>query len=1290
MPHISDKNLPDAIHNEGLLFVPAVLDNLLHGDLDKELPLRLLEGEDFIAARNYSFDIARRLYLKFQTRKEQRNTNVVTRDFVFALLNNALGWHFTSDASLDNDCPFLSPPLDCSDPKECKNAAPIAFPVILAPHTLSLDSADSRFHHWGLSAAGRSATRFAQEFLNNQRDFRWGMVTNGYELRLLRNNLSLTRPCFLSFKLDDILSGDGNFPAFAVLWRCLHGSCVNVTGNPAVAPWDSANSLWEKMRERSAEDGIRALDGLREGVVNAIERMGTGFIKANASLREKLNSGEITLDDFEGELLRLAYRFLFLFVAEERGLLHTPAASPAIRKLYRQGYSMERLRRLAARYAAGADRHYDLYQGVGLVFKALAQGEPRLGLAALGGIFDESACPHLDNARLQNADLLAAMRALRFIEADRRLLPVNYRDMGPEELGSVYESLLEYVPRYSATAQTFTLAGAAGNSRKTTASYYTPDPLVHELIESALSPLIAERLRSPEPEKALLSLTVIDPACGSGHFLLAAARKIAAALVIARNAETSPEAYQTALRDSVSHCLYGVDLNPLAVELTKITLWIESLEPGKPLSFLDAHIVCGDSTLGLDHPDILKDGIPDKAYDCLTGDNKITASALKKRNRDFLKFFRKGSFTITTRDGQENSAQLFSKIEEMPDASLDDVRSKRAAYQNAQREIDSSVAANAANLFMAAFLMKKTPATMPIVPTSEHLFSLTVRLNTFIKPTEQMLAAATNICKDARVLHWHLAFPAIFKNGGFDCILANPPWDRVKLQEKEFFAARDPDIANAPNANERKKLIARLALPREQGGNPYLLAAFEAARRRAEVASVFLHDGGRFVLANVGDINLYSIFTEVVMRLRHSKGRAGIVVPTGICTDDSNKGIFQNMVRTRVLHSLYDFENAASGKKIFEAVHPQYRFSLLTLGQTKKTSSAFFLGKTEDIYDERRRFELTADDYARFNPNTMTSPIPRARHDIELLEKIYRRVPVLWNERQPDGNPWGIKFRTLFHMSNDSSLFEFEPREGTIPLYEAKLIHQFDHRWATFIENRGDKFRDLTDAEKANLDLEVRPRYWVDQKHVDAKLEPNPPKYLMGWRDITNATNSRTVIAAVIPPWAVGDKFLLFQSSCSVNLQACLLADMNALVHDWCARLKIAGTDLKFHHKRQIPTLPPSAYTQSDLDYIVPRVLELTYTSHSLKGWAEALGYDGEPFTFEPERRAQLRAELDAWYARLYGLTEEELTYILDPAAVFGDDYPSESFRVLKDDELRTYGEFRTARLVLEAFRKLP
>ncbi|HMM71768.1 MAG TPA: hypothetical protein PKC22_06025, partial [Rhodocyclaceae bacterium] len=203
-------------------------------------------------------------------------------------------------------------------------------------------------------------------------------------------------------------------------------------------------------------------------------------------------------------------------------------------------------------------------------------------------------------------------------------------------------------------------------------------------------------------------------------------------------------------------------------------------------------------------------------------------------------------------------------------------------------------------------------------------------------------------------------------------------------------------------------------------------------------------------------------------------------------------------------------------------------------------------------------------------------------------------------------------------------------------------------------------------------------------------LERAAPKWLMGWRDITNATNERTVIASVLPTMGTGDTLLLMHPDRRHGPRlAALLADQCSLVHDFTARQKVGGTHLKYHTKKQIPVLPPDAYTEADLDFIIPRVLELTYTSHDLKPWAEALGHDGPPFPFDPDRRARLRAELDAWYARLYGLTREDLCYLLDPASVMGEDYPSETFRVLKQNEQREFGEYRTQRLALQAWDRL-
>lgn len=1302
MAHILDTILPESVHNEGLLFVPQVLEDLMRGKLDAEFPPKLDEGDDPASVRAFVFDRAKRLYASFIESSAQANVDAVTRKFVVNLLDNALGWDFDKAAAVaEKTGAFLVPPVLCGGEDV---STPLAFPVILAPHTIGLDESNPRFHGWGLSEASRSATRFAQEFLNERDDFLWAIVTNGRELRLVRDNPSLTRPSFLSFDLTAILSGPGDFPAFAFLWRMLHSSRIEAGGSQSSATALSAeNSVWEKLHTRSAETGVRALDGLRPGVAAAIEILGTGFIRQNPSIREALQNGSLTVVGYEQELLRLAYRFLFLFVAEERDLLHTPDTSSAVRKVYRQGYSMFRLKRLAARYAAGSsDRHHDLYIGLQYVFKALAHGEPRLGLTALGGIFGEDECPHLNEAALTNADLLAAIRKLRFIDAGRHLYPVNYRDIGSEEIGSLYEGILELVPNYSEGSRQLTLVGAAGNNRKTTGSYYTPSSLVDKQVESALDPLLDRAMKAPDPIQAILDLNVIDTSCGSGHFVVAAARRMASRLVAVRGVDTSPAEYQRALRDVVRNCIYGVDINPLAVELAKITLWIESVVPGEPLTFLDSHFICGDATLGIDNLKNLEHGIPNAAYKALTGDDKEICQKLAKKNRADLKAMgrdrEQGQMHMPTSVGDLASA--FAALDAMPEETLADVEAKRAKHRELLASTGTNRLAQAADLFTAAFLERKTRAensafsvpsagNVPLrataspreeIPTTANLLSLLTGSIAYEPPSPEMLAAAAQICRQNRVLHWPLAFPTVFEKGGFDCILTNPPWDRIKLQEKEFFAARDLEIANAQNAAIRKRLIENLP-----ESNPALFQSFLDAKRNADVASAFVHESGRYTLSNSGDVNLYSILAEVILHVRRTSGFAGAVLPSGICSDDSNKRLFSAMVNGGILKSFLSFENE---ERLFSDVRHSFKFALVTIGESTSADFTFFNRQVASLSDDRRHFTLSAEDFALINPNTLTAPIFRSKADAELAKKIYRRVGVLWNETAGNGNPWGISFRTLFHMSNDSALFLTSQGEETLPLYEAKLIHQFDHRWATY-ETGEEDTRDVVLDEKRDPSFEIQPRYWVETRHVIEKFNGTPPKYLMGWRDVTNASTLRSVIASVIPCCPVGHTMPLFFTACGARLDACLLGDWNSLVHDWCARQKIGGLHLTYSYLNQIPTLAPSAYTPADIDFIVPRVLELTYTSHSLKGWAEALGYEGEPFVFDPERRAILRAELDARYAKLYGLNEQELRYILDPADVYGEDYPSESFRVLKEKEIAEFGEYRTRRLVLEAWERM-
>jgi hypothetical protein len=796
-----------------------------------------------------------------------------------------------------------------------------------------------------------------------------------------------------------------------------------------------------------------------------------------------------------------------------------------------------------------------------------------------------------------------------------------------------------------------------------------------------------------EQEQALLDIKVIDPACGSGHFLLAAARRLAVELAQVRAGDDQPseEDRQHALRDVVAHCIYAVDRNPMAVELCKVALWIEAIDPGKPLSFLDAHIQCGDSLVGVFDPKVLNEGIPDEAYKPLTGDNKTVCSSLKSDNARYRRTSRRGgglqgSLELGALQPRSHSQQELIKIEAMPEANLADSAAKQLAYTKWLADRGRDRESLAADLFTAAFFLAKTRDSRAAVPTTEHL----LKLLTGQSIDEEMEQVVLQAAETFRFFHWHLRFGEAMERGGFDCVLGNPPWERIKLQEKEFFAARSEAIATAPNKAARERLIKALSVADASEADRSLMEEFELAKREAEGGGEFIRGSGRFALTAVGDLNTYALFAEHFLKLIAPSGRSGVIVPTGIATDNNTKAYFDAVSSGGRLVSLYDFENREA---IFPGVHRSYKFALLTLGDgVAATDFVFFATSTQQLSDGRRHFTLSADDIALINPNTRTCPVFRSQMDAELTKKIYEKVPVLIDEAMGEqGNPWGIKFMRMLDMSNDSHLFFDEPATDRLPLYEAKLIHHYDHRWATY--DIDGSSRDVTLEEKQDLEFEVNPRYWVERSEVEARLKAQgwDRQWLLGWRGITNATNERSVIGSVFPISGVGNSchLVIPDRQLSAAKIACLAASISVIPFDYVARQKIGGTNFNFFIPMQLPVIPPNAYTTGAVDFIQPRILELTYTSCDLKSWAEDLGYDSPPFDFDPERRALLRAELDAYYAHLYGLTRDELRYILDPSDVMGPDYPSETFRVLKKNEIRDFGEYRTRRLVLEAWDRL-
>ena len=1276
-----------------------------------------------------------------------------------------------------------------------------AVPMVLCGANYDLDKGHALF---GQEGRKRSPIGLAQEYLNAESSSLWAIVSNGLYLRLLRDNPAMTRPAYIEVDFARMFEED-NYADFATFWLMFQASRLMPLQQQPEQCW------LEQWREKGQDDGERALDKLRYGVADALRQLGTGFIanKNNSELREHLTNGELTTDAYYQQVLKLVYRFLFLLTAEDRDVALLPKEYEGqdylqARKLYLQGYSISQLRD-RARLNRHYDHHCDGWQQLLVTFDGFAKGQPLLAQPALGGLFASNQCTSLLTCELENRYLFSALFNLCYFEYKGTLSRINYRDMDTEEFGSVYESLLELIPQLSTEGKwQFSFMGdaddeqaASGHSRKLTGSYYTPDSLVQELIKSALEPVIEQRLKAnpQQPRDALLSITVCDPACGSGHFLLAAARRLATDLarIDAGTDQPTEQHFRHALRDVMRHCIYGVDLNPMAVELCKTGLWLESIEPGKPLNFLDAHVQNGNALVGILDHSLLETGIPGDAYKPHTGDDKIICSKLKKQNATALKRTKAGDkLAISLRQ----IPQAFRRLEAMPEDTVEQVEAKRQAFSAANQSDDYHHECLKEDLFTAAFFASKTEDTESIIPTSAHL----ILLAEGEVLDQELVASVRQLARRNKFFHWPLAFPQIFGDqgkGGFDVMLGNPPWDVSQFGEEEYFSSCAPEIA-AMSGAKRKRAIAGL-----EETSPSLWERYLLGKTAVECQNQFYRIAGRNSLTAKGKLNLYALFAEHFANAINSKGRSGVIVPTGIATDDSKKLFFENLISNRQLVSILGFDNQL---RIFPSVHSDTPFGLCTFGKSDSdTELCFYLLRQEHINQRERRFSLSAADFSLINPNTKTCPVFRSKMDAELTKKLYQAAPVLieeTSEDKPEKNSWGIRFsQGLFNMTSASHLFSNyiqakEHDESMLPLYEAKMIHHYDHRWATY-ETDGETSRDCTLAEKQNPDYQNLPRYWVPKNEVTlrttkapklvldatkkqltdklnaalnhwlagwlldsqkgkedwillgallgvpantndgdmfssglsplaeyaieqhqqyplqveeaaslltrheqqsepwqyiwALLEARRPNYLLGWRDITNATNERTVIAGVIPLSGVGNNMPLihFNGQVDARQQACLLGCLVSMTFDFVARHKVGGTHLNFFIIKQLPTLSPDQYKQDDQDFIVPRVLELTYTAHDLKPFAEDLGYNDKPFPFNPERRHQIKCELDAYYAKLYGLTRDELRYILDPADVMGDDYPSETFRGHKNKQINEFGDYRTAKLVLREFDRM-
>ena len=1145
-----------------------------------------------------------------------------------------------------------------------------------------------------VGAAKASPHSLVQQVLNASTGHLWGIVSNGLTFRLLRDSIALTRMSYVEWDLAAIFDGD-LYSEFFVLWLVAHQSRFDA---------ERAELCWLEKWKKFAEDkGLRALENLYPGVKTAIAALGAGLVShpANTALREKLRSGDLTTQEFYRQVLRVIYRLLFLFVAEDRGLLHPPDESDAslqARRRYLDFYSITRLRALTL-YRAGTP-HPDLWQ----VFQFLTgklgtdTGCPELALPALGSFLWTAAqsTPDLLDSLITNRHFLEAVHALAFVRDGNVRRGVDYKNLGSEELGSVYQGLLELHPQVNADAGTFVLETASGNERKTTGSFYTPDSLVQCLLESALEPLIAERLakaKTPEEkEAALLSLKVCDPAVGSGHFILRAGHRIAKHLARVRSGEEepSPGVYRTALRDVIGRCLYGVDVNPMSAELCRVSLWLEALEPGKPLSFLDHHIRVGNSLLGTT-PELIAAGLPDDAFDEIEGDEsrpidgrrRLSAAAeLKKLNRRERGGF--GSlFAVEDSAIQQTLQNAAAAIEALPDDSPEHIRRKADAFARAEADADFQRRKLVADTWCAAFVIPKTfkpDSDEPRGITQRHLNELA---QGYRLPAD-LAAEAGRLTASYGFFHWHLAYPEVFAHGGFDLMLGNPPWDTLSPDQREFFGKYVAGLRSMGPEDQQAEITRLL-------GNPAIAAAWAMHCRELFGLVHFLKRSGVYTLYSAGnlgkgDFNIYRMFVEIAVRRVRPNGFTAQVVPAGLYGGANASAIRQFLFDENRLVFLAGCEN--KGAVFFPGVHPQTWFALYAVqrgGRTDKFRVTFGVDSVEKAARARAdSMELEADLTRQLAPDTYAIPDVRNITELTTNRKIYDACPT-FGDRTP-GPPFR-NYSAELHMGNNRDLFTTDP--VGLPVYEGRMIDHFDHRAKTYQSGHGNSAvwieREFGDPAKA-----IVPQWRVLREKIPGKLGDRCDQFRIAFGNIANPRNQRTFYATLVPPDVIcGDTVptIVFDGGYDWAYLP-WLAVANSFTMDALVRRKLSSPHMTFTVLDSLP-FPRPALTDTIVQIVAPVVLRLVCTAPEMTPFWNRMAEHGfvepvpegtvPPSAFvEPVARANVRAELDAFIAaRVFGLTAQELSDLLD------------TFDVLSRRDEKAHGEFRTKRLILEAFAEL-
>ena len=1204
--------------------------------------------------------------------------------------------------------------------------------------------------------AGETAAQQLQRYLliagtDSDDQLRWGMLTNGAQWRIYSYR-ARPRQRTWEVDLDRLLVSQDMFTRvlsdetshqLRLAWLLLRRDS-----------WIPADGERESFLDRILEAGRRrdakVADSLSEVIFNNVYPRLVELFWAKRP--------EAPAEPVARAALTFLYRLLFIYYAEDRGMLDTenPGYRPhSLRYSVRDPIAKQRG---ASQFSTVSTQ---FWQRLKTLRTIIDRGDNSIDQPAYNGGLFAAHQPILDEIELSDAELAPIIHQLSHTGDGTY---ISYRNLEVQQLGSIYERLLERVPQRDDDGNIGIVPSPY--ARKDSGSYYTPQELVDLIVEQTLTPLVNERIaafrndssEANDPAAALLNLRILDPAMGSGHFLITALDWLTAKIVELLGCDweeapgyVSPVAEEVKrhrafdrtpshksirgpIRDRIEErravtgqfdppstetivqrmvlkrCIYGVDKNDMAVELAKVALWLHTFAPPLPLPFIEHRIRTGDSLLGVTvnaASDYLAEWGPGHIargvwadYGSLCQTSEIDEAALN----DALDFTIEG-----TRESSQHHRNL-TRIWAGLRVAFDLIAGLRWLSAGMTKRDSRDFHAP-----LSEALEGHVGRADAILHTGENGHGLTPPTPEFRAIRDQ----AHEIVQHENIVHWQLEFPHVMagedgQDRGFDAIITNPPWDRIKLQEVEWWAARREDLAKAPTAAARKQKIAEL----RAAADPLAAEHDEAVERAAQLSAV-LRKSGDYPQLGKGDINLYSLFVERALSLINPNGIAGLLTPSGIYSDKTAAEFFRSVSTTGRVGGIYDFENRgrtpsdpeAKTALWFADVDSRFKFCATIFAGTERhfdeTKCGFYLNGKTDLQNADRVFPLAPDDFARINPNTGTAPTLRSPADAKLIRRIYRNHPVLVDRSSGEKQrPYEMRQLAMFHMTNDSALFRTAEQlesegcyrvaghryqrgsEQWAPLYQGRMIHHFDHR-ASAVGINPDNQDDPYFSVEVTLEEKQDPAFfpgvqnWVSIDEVESLL-PSTQRWVVAFRDITNSTNERTMIATIAPWSAFGNQtpLLLPDPTLTAGDAALLVANLSSLALDFVAKRKVQGTHMNWYILEQLPVVAPANYDRkfggkTARDLVREHVLRLTYTAHDLAPFARDLGYDGEPFRWDPEERRQLRARLDALYFHLYGLDEEDTAYILD------------QFPVLEKNERKAHNRYQTKELVLAYHRAL-